>query len=155
MAEWLKAAVSKTVMGHWPIESSNLSLSATLKPCPVEPQVPDLSVNLTDRLPDGRPVKRFYAVQEFFLTYLHPDWRLDDPSPDAVVARFRRQAAESVPALADELEELAALPVLDDVLRDHVLRRYDLNYDPQLDGLTMRQWLQHVGATLRGSGSSA
>ena len=29
MAEWLKAAVSKTVMGHWPIESSNLSLSAT------------------------------------------------------------------------------------------------------------------------------
>ena len=28
MAEWLKAAVSKTVMGHWPIESSNLSLSA-------------------------------------------------------------------------------------------------------------------------------
>ena len=30
MAEWLKAAVSKTVMGHWPIESSNLSLSAIL-----------------------------------------------------------------------------------------------------------------------------
>jgi hypothetical protein len=30
VAEWLKAAVSKTVMGHWPIESSNLSLSATL-----------------------------------------------------------------------------------------------------------------------------
>jgi hypothetical protein len=29
VAEWLKAAVSKTVMGHWPIESSNLSLSAT------------------------------------------------------------------------------------------------------------------------------
>ena len=24
----MKAAVSKTVMGHWPIESSNLSLSA-------------------------------------------------------------------------------------------------------------------------------
>ena len=24
-----EAAVSKTVMGHWPIESSNLSLSAT------------------------------------------------------------------------------------------------------------------------------
>ena len=30
VAEWLKAAVSKTVMGHWPIESSNLSLSASL-----------------------------------------------------------------------------------------------------------------------------
>lgn len=30
MAEWLKAAVSKTVMGHWPIESSNLSLSAKM-----------------------------------------------------------------------------------------------------------------------------
>ena len=42
----------------------------------------------------------------------------------------------------------------DNVLRDHVLRRYDLNYDPQLDGLTMRQWLQHVGAMLRGSASS-
>jgi uncharacterized protein DUF1905 len=31
VAEWLKAAVSKTVMGHWPIESSNLSLSAMRK----------------------------------------------------------------------------------------------------------------------------
>ena len=141
-------------MGHWPIESSNLSLSATLKPCPVEPQVPDLSVNLTDRLPDGRPVKRFYAVQEFFLTYFHPDWRLDDQSPDAVLARFRRDAAESVTSLVGELDELTALPVPDNVLRDHVLRRYDLNYDPQLDGLTMRQWLQHVGAMLTGSASS-
>jgi uncharacterized protein DUF1905 len=34
VAEWLKAAVSKTVMGHWPIESSNLSLSATPMPAP-------------------------------------------------------------------------------------------------------------------------
>ena len=31
VAEWLKAAVSKTVMGHWPIESSNLSLSASFQ----------------------------------------------------------------------------------------------------------------------------
>jgi hypothetical protein len=30
VAEWLKAAVSKTVMGPWPIESSNLSLSAKM-----------------------------------------------------------------------------------------------------------------------------
>src|SRR5207245_4172984 len=33
VAEWLKAAVSKTVMGHWPIESSNLSLSANTAIC--------------------------------------------------------------------------------------------------------------------------
>src|SRR5712691_13479619 len=31
VAEWLKASGSKTVMGHWPIESSNLSLSASFQ----------------------------------------------------------------------------------------------------------------------------
>ena len=38
VAEWLKAAVSKTVMGHWPIESSNLSLSASPDDQPVSRQ---------------------------------------------------------------------------------------------------------------------
>lgn len=112
--------------------------------------MPDLSGNFNDRLPDGRPVKRFYAVQDFFLSYFHQDWKLDDPSVDAVLERFKRDAAESVPTLVAELVELSALPVPENVLRDHVLRRYNLNYDPQIDGLTMRHWLEHVNATLRG-----
>jgi hypothetical protein len=41
----------------------------------------ELSHNLNDELPDGRPVKRFYALQDFFLGYLHPDWILDDRQP--------------------------------------------------------------------------
>jgi hypothetical protein len=110
---------------------------------------------LSDRLPDGRPVKRFYAVQDFFLSYFHPDWKLDDRSADAVIDRFKRVAAESVPTRVGELEELSSLPVPENVLRDHVVRRYDLSYDPQIDGLTMRQWLEHVNASLRGSAGIA
>jgi hypothetical protein len=117
--------------------------------------VSDMSGNLNDRLPDGRPVKRFYAVQDFFLSYFHEDWKLDDPSADAVLERFKRDTSESVPTLVAELEELSALPVPENVLRDHVLRRYDLSYDPQMDGLTMRQWLKHVNTRLRGSAGTA
>jgi hypothetical protein len=51
VAEWLKAAVSKTVMGHWPIESSNLSLSATtparLHSAGLAPDAPARSVAAT------------------------------------------------------------------------------------------------------------
>ena len=49
MAEWLKAAVSKTVMGHWPIESSNLSLSAKLEL--VIDLLRELEVELTRQAP--------------------------------------------------------------------------------------------------------
>jgi len=57
--------------------------------------------------------------------------------------------------LVGELEELSSLQVPENVLRDHVVRRYDLSYDPQIDGLTMRQWLEHVKASLRGSAGIA
>ena len=104
----------------------------------------DVSRNLNDSLPDGRPVKRFYALQDFFVNYFNEDWMLDDVSPDAVVGRFKAEAANAVPAVLDELNELLSLDVLDPMLGEHVLARYDLSYEPTRDGLTMGQWLRRV-----------
>ena len=79
----MKATVSKTVIAA---RLSRVQIP-TSPPPRNRVRVPDLSRNLNDRLPDGRPVKRFYAVQDFFLSYFHPDWKLDDPSADAVIGR--------------------------------------------------------------------
>jgi CdiI immunity protein len=109
----------------------------------------ELSHNLNDELPDGRPVKRFYALQDFFLGYLHPDWILDDPTTDSVLKRFAKERPEAIPEVLDEISELSALDVPDETLRAHLFERYDLRYDPSGDGLTMRQWLRHAQILLR------
>ena len=62
----------------------------------------DVSRNLNDLLPDGRPVKRFYALQDFFVNYFNEDWMLEDNSPDAVVGRFKAEAANAVPAVLND-----------------------------------------------------
>lgn len=110
----------------------------------------DVSQNLNDRLPDGRPIKRFYALQDFFGSYFHEDWTLDDVSPDAIVGRFKAEAASAVPTVLDELNELLSLDVPDPMLGEHVRTRYDLRYDPRRDGLTMGQWLRRVQTLLAG-----
>lgn len=110
----------------------------------------NLDANLNDQLPDGRLVRRFYALQDFFLGYFHPDWTLNDRSADAVLNRFTVEAAESVPRVVRELQELLALSLPDDVLERHLHSRYSMNYDPTHDGMTMRQWLEHVTVLLAG-----
>ena len=110
--------------------------------------MPDLSSNLNDQLPDGRPVKRFYALQDLFLSYFHPDWMLDDSTTDLVLERFKADAPSEVPEVVDELDQLLAIPVTDQVLQAHVMGRYSLNYNPEHDGMTMRQWLQHARSVL-------
>lgn len=110
----------------------------------------DLSHNLSDEVPDGRPIKRFYALHDFFLSYFHPDWRLDDSSPDDVLRHFASHDPKAAQPVAAEIDEIIDLEAPDDTVRTHVLARYDLHYDPSVDGLTMREWLRHARAALRG-----
>jgi hypothetical protein len=110
----------------------------------------DLSHNLNDELPDGRRVKRFYALQDFFLGYLHPDWILDDPTPDSVIKRFAKERPEAVAEVVADIDELSALDVPDETLWAHLRERYDIGYDPTDNGSTTRQWLRHAQRLLRG-----
>jgi hypothetical protein len=84
VAEWLKAAVSKTVMGHWPIESSNLSLSAQrLKPD--DPARQSEVAGLGD-------------LQAALAAEFGPGWRTGDPAGEAVVAAFESANGITLPA---------------------------------------------------------
>jgi hypothetical protein len=107
----------------------------------------NLDHNLNDDLPDGRRVKRFYALQDMFGAYFHEDWRLDDPST-AAVRRYAHDYPGRIPKVIAEIYELVALDASDEMLFDHLLHRYHLAYDPASDGLTIRQWLRQVGSIL-------
>jgi hypothetical protein len=110
--------------------------------------VDDFDHNLNDELPDGRRVKRFYALQEMFGAYFHEDWQLDDPSTTAVIRRYAHDYPGRIPKVIAEIDELVGLDASDKMLFDHVLHRYHLVYDPASDGLTIRQWLRRMGSIL-------
>jgi hypothetical protein len=108
----------------------------------------DVGHNLNDELPDGRKVKRFYALQDMFGAYFHEDWRLDDPSTDAVIRRFAHDYPKNIATVIAEIDELTTLDASDEMLFSHLLHRYGLVYDPASDGLTMRQWLGQMRSIL-------
>lgn len=93
----------------------------------------DLDYNLNDELPDGRRVKRFYALQDMFGSYFHEDWRLDHPSTAAVIRRDAHDYPGRIPKVIAEIDELVALDASDEMLFDHLLHRYHLAYDPASD----------------------
>lgn len=78
-----------------------------------------------------------------FAGYFHQDWALDDRTTDDV---FRNYIATStVPQLVDavaELDRLLAEPLDEVGLHEVVWRGLVLGYDPTIDGLTLREWLE-------------
>ena len=86
--------------------------------------------------------ERFGAFRGFVLSYLHEDWRLEDPDKTAVASRFVRTAdAARRAAVVRDIDGLLSLPGDENPLHDLVLYDYHLSYDPYDDGLTMRDWL--------------
>ena len=75
------------------------------------------------------------------LGYFHPDWPVDDPSPDDVLRAFARAEPEAAPRAIDEITGL-----LDSENSEREL--HTLLLDPQSPdprgGLSWRQWLAHV-----------
>jgi hypothetical protein len=97
--------------------------------------------------------RRYDALQEFFLGYFHPDWRLDDDSRSAVVDRFKRTAAEDAAShVAADLADLLAEPLREEDLHETVLSEYSLFYDPWRDEVTIREWLEGLLKEMEGSG---
>ncbi len=96
--------------------------------------------------------RRYRALQEFFLAYFHPDWRLDATSRGDVVADFLRvENAPRVTAVLDDLRELLAEPATEDELHNALIHEYSLSYDPWVDKTTTREWLEGLQREMHNS----
>lgn len=98
--------------------------------------------------------RRLYHLQDFFLSYFHPDWHLDAGSRGDVVREYLAVAEPSeVANVVDDLVELLARPMTEDELHDHVLDRYSLFHDPSREGVSMRAWLSGLVEELTATSS--
>jgi hypothetical protein len=87
--------------------------------------------------------RRYGYLQEFFLGYFHPDWRLDAESRTDVVEDFLSAADQTlVRGVVNDLEELLGEPLDEEALHEKVLREYSLFHDPWQNGETIRGWLE-------------
>lgn len=88
---------------------------------------------------------RYYALQDFFATYFHQDWDLDDPTTLDVVRRYCRESnSEAVGRVVDDIRDLFGQKLDENELHSLVLREYSISYDPWGDELRMREWLHQV-----------
>jgi hypothetical protein len=89
-------------------------------------------------------------LRQFFSSYFHEDWTLDDPDEEAVISRF---IAEH-----DDRQELARLAVL---VESYAASRSEQELEPSLFtdllcyflpsavGMSAHDWLAHVAKRLR------
>ena len=90
------------------------------------------------------------ALENFLAAYFHPDWAVEQPTPEAVVDYYRdSESPEQVAATREDLARLLARDLDDDAL-GALAHRLGSEYDPTRDGGTWRGWLQAVPARLDG-----
>lgn len=89
--------------------------------------------------------RRYEAIQEFFLGYFYPDWRLDVQTSAEVIEAFLNTSDPGlVGRVIKDLEELLGEALSEEQLHAKILREYSLYYDPRRDDLTMRAWLEEM-----------
>ena len=88
------------------------------------------------------------ALENFLAAYFHQDWAMEHATPDAVVAYYRdSESTEQVAATREELARLLAQG-LDDEALGTTLRKLGSEYDPTRDGVSRRDWLTGMQASL-------
>lgn len=88
------------------------------------------------------------ALENFLAAYFHQDWAMEHATPAAVVGYYRdSESAEQVAATRDDLERLLARD-LDDAALGAAARRLGSEYDPTREGVSWREWLSGVQASL-------
>jgi CdiI immunity protein len=95
--------------------------------------------------------RRYFAVQELFLSYFHPDWQLDADSRLEVATDFLDTADPIlIDQVIEELRELVQEPMADDEFHQTIDEDYSLYYDPSHENVTMRAWLTGLLQELEG-----
>jgi hypothetical protein len=103
-----------------------------------------------ERMPDGRVVRRLYSFQDFVVSYFHPDWQADSSSFRAAVNDAKAALSPAaVGGVAQDVIDLVGLGLNEPLLRDYVLARYSLNFDPRTQGLPMAVFLADIADRLR------
>ena len=94
------------------------------------------------------PSERWPHLARLCAAYLHQDWDLDGPSPDAAIRRFARDVPAPVVegARADIASLLAS--VRGESRLDAVLDALACGYKPSAAKTTARAWLTHVRSIL-------
>ncbi len=91
-------------------------------------------------------IRRYWALQDFFLGYFYPDWHDEGQSRADIVRSFVQVAPpELLLSVRTDLRDLLAEPLSEKSLHDSVLNDYSLFYDPWRDEITMREWLAGLG----------
>jgi hypothetical protein len=91
-------------------------------------------------------------LRQFFSSYFHEDWTLDDPDEEAVISRF---IAEH-----DDRQELARLAVLVESYAasrselSSLFKELDCYFMPSAAGMTTHDWLAHVAKRLRAAAAA-
>ncbi|MEO6034748.1 MAG: contact-dependent growth inhibition system immunity protein [Verrucomicrobiota bacterium] len=91
--------------------------------------------------------EQFRNLVQFLGGCFNQDWRLDDPTPEAVVVRFvAENSNEFVGDVVSELDELLSLSLTEDELRRMLFEEFHCYYLPT--ETSIRDWLSHVRASL-------
>ena len=92
--------------------------------------------------------RKLNNLVQFFGAYFHQDWRLDDPTPEAVIERFlEKNPPEEVQKVVVELDELLSLSLPEDELRRMLFEEFLCYYLPT--ETSVRNWLAQLRAALK------
>jgi hypothetical protein len=82
--------------------------------------------------------------------YFHQDWDMDDPTAEAVVRRYMRDAdPQEVQRVAAEIDDFLRIEMTEEERRA-VLDKFGCEYYPPGDELTYSEWLRQVHDILTG-----
>jgi hypothetical protein len=93
---------------------------------------------------------RFPNFYGLCCSYFHQDWDLDDPTVDAVVHRYIRDASpQEAGRVAAEIDDFIRIGMSEDERRQ-ALDTFGCQYHPPGDGLSYSEWLRQVHDLLIG-----
>ncbi|MCX8156483.1 MAG: contact-dependent growth inhibition system immunity protein [Verrucomicrobiae bacterium] len=93
--------------------------------------------------------RKLNNLVQFFGACFHQDWRLDAPTPEAVIERFLdKNPAEEVQKVVVELDELLSLSLPEDELRRMLHEELLCYYLPT--ETPIRNWLAQLRTSLAG-----
>ncbi len=76
--------------------------------------------------------------------YFHQDWDMDDPTAEAVVRRYMRDAdPQEVQRVAVEIDDFLRIEMTEEERRA-ILDKFGCEYYPPGDGLSYSEWLRQV-----------
>jgi phenylalanyl-tRNA synthetase beta subunit len=92
---------------------------------------------------------QFPYLTQFFSSYFHQDWLLEDSNASEVVENYRNsESPESIEAALVELNKLLEMPIALADLETFILDKLGCYYDASSENQTVREWLEWVQKSL-------